>query len=159
MKLSTFAKSGLVALTLLGSSLSFAADVDMNADANDVAIGGYDTVAYFTVGKAAQGSSEYTATYKNAIYQFASAENRDLFRATPEKYAPQYGGFCAFGVTMERKFDVDPKAFKIVDNKLYLNLNADVQKRWLTDTNGFIDTADNNWGSIKSKTDAQLEAE
>ena len=156
MKFSTFAKSTFVALSLMGSAFTYAADVDMNANANDVAIGGYDTVAYFTAGKAQPGTSDFTATYKNAIYQFSSAENRDLFRENPEKFAPQYGGFCAFGVSMERKFDVDPKAFKIVDNKLYLNLNSDVQKRWLTDTAGYIDTANDNWTSIKDKTDEQL---
>lgn len=96
------------------------------------------------------------ATHKNAIYQFSSAQNRDLFIQNPEKYAPQYGGFCAFGVTMERKFDTDPTAYKIVDNKLYLNLNSDVQKRWLTDIPGFINTAENNWGGIKSKPDSEL---
>ena len=100
---------------------AFAADIDMNADANDVAISGYDPVAYFSDSEATKGSAEYTATYKNAIYHFSSAENRDLFRADPGAYAPQYGGYCAFGVTMEKKFDVDPEAWKIVDNKLYLN--------------------------------------
>ncbi|MFC3120290.1 YHS domain-containing (seleno)protein [Agaribacter flavus] len=159
MKLSAILKAAAVASTLTLSSFVFAADIDMNADANDVAIKGYDTVAYFTQGSAVEGSSKYTATYKNAIYQFSSEKNRDLFRSNPEKYAPQYGGFCAFGVTMERKFDTDPTAFKIVDNKLYLNLNSQVQERWLTDVPGFIGSADGIWGDIKSKTDAELEAE
>ena len=103
-----------------------------------------------------KGTSDFTATYKNAIYKFSSEENRDAFKADPAKYAPQYGGFCAFGVTMNRKFDTDPLAFKIVDEKLYLNLNAKVQKRWLTDVDGFISTAEQNWGGIADKTDAIL---
>ncbi|MEM0912461.1 MAG: YHS domain-containing (seleno)protein [Pseudomonadota bacterium] len=159
MKISKVFKALALVITVSYSALSIAADIDVNANNNDVAIKGYDTVSYFTDNQALKGNSKYTATYKNAIYQFSSADNRDLFRENPEKYAPQYGGFCAFGVTMERKFDTDPEAFKIVDNKLYLNLNADVQKRWVTDIPGFINTADNNWGGIKGKTDAQLEAE
>ncbi|MEM9101366.1 MAG: YHS domain-containing (seleno)protein [Pseudomonadota bacterium] len=158
MKLSTLAKSTLLASALLISSTSLAADIDMNADKNDLAISGYDTVSYFTQGKAVPGSSKFTATYKNAIYQFASAANRDLFRKNPNQYAPQFGGFCAMGVALEKKFDVDPQAFKIVDNKLYLNLNPAVQKKWLTDVPGYIQTAENNWGEIKTKTPEKLNA-
>ncbi len=158
MKLRTFLQLSVAAVSLSFSALSLAADIDMNADANDVAIKGYDTVSYFTASTPVLGTSDYTATYKNAIYQFASAENRDLFKADPAKYAPQYGGFCAFGVTMDRKFDTDPTAYKIVDNKLYLNLNAKVQQRWLSDTNTFINTADTTWVSIKDKSDTVLAA-
>lgn len=157
MKLSTIFKATAIATSLAFSAFTFAADIDVNANTNDIAIKGYDTVAYFTAGKPVEGSSDYTATYKNAIYKFSSEENRDLFKLDPSKYAPQYGGFCAFGVTMDRKFDTDPSAFKIIDDKLYLNLNAQVQQRWLTDTEGFIQTAEQNWGDIKGKTDAQLE--
>ena len=157
MKISTVTKSLALAATLLASSLSFAADIDMNANANDIAISGYDTVAYFTNGKAVEGSHKFSATYKNAIYQFSSAEHRDLFRSNPEKYAPQFGGFCAMGVALERKLDVDPQAFKIVDGKLYLNLNPAVQKKWLSDVPGNIGTALDNWDGIKTKTDAQLQ--
>jgi YHS domain-containing protein len=159
MNFKTILKASAIASTLLLSTFTFASDIDVNANANDLAIQGYDTVAYFTEGQPVQGSSEFTATYKNAIYQFSSEEHRDLFRENPEKYAPQYGGFCAFGVTMERKFDTDPTAFKIVDNKLYLNLNSQVQARWLTDVPRFVESANGNWGDIKLKTDAELEAE
>jgi YHS domain-containing protein len=157
MNFKSLTKSTLIAATVFASSLSYAANIDMNADANDLAISGYDTVAYFTVGKAIAGNVKYTATYNNAIYQFSSEEHRDLFRANPEKYAPQFGGFCAMGVALERKLDVDPTAFKIVDNKLYLNLNNAVQQKWLTDVPGNIDTAEGNWTEIKTKTDAELE--
>lgn len=157
MNITKFAKTALIASSVLVSSLSFAANIEMNADANDLAISGYDTVAYFTKGKAIAGNVKYTATFNNAIYQFSSQENRDLFKSDPAKYAPQFGGYCAMGVAMERKFDVDPTAFKIVDNKLYLNLNSAVQQKWLTDVDGYIETADGNWGDIKSKTVAQLE--
>ena len=117
-----------ISSALLMSSLSNAADIDANADVNDIAIKGYDPVSYFMDNKPMMGSSDYTATHKNAIYQFASADHRDAFRAAPEKYAPQFGGFCAFGVTKERKFDTDPTAWRINDGKLYLNLNKTFKK-------------------------------
>lgn len=159
MKLSTIAKSIAFAAAIASSSFAFAAQIDMNADANDIAIKGYDTVSYFTAGSPVKGSSHYTATYKGAIYQFANAENRDLFRSAPERYAPQFGGYCAMGVALEKKLDTDPMAYKIVDGKLYLNLNAAVQKKWLTDINGYVDTAEDNWIDIRSKTAAELDAE
>jgi YHS domain-containing protein len=144
-------------LALSLSAASFAADIDMNANGNDLAIQGYDPVAYFTNEKPTRGSSDFTATYKNAIYHFSSEENRDLFRASPAKYAPQFGGFCAFGVTKGRKFDTDPTAWRVVDGKLYLNLNKDVQKVWLEDVPGYITNANQTWPTIKSFTDSALE--
>lgn len=156
MNLSQAIKSVFAVSTLALSSLAFAADIDMSADANDVAISGYDTVSYFTDSKPLHGSSQYTATYKNAIYQFSSAENRDTFRANPEYYAPQYGGFCAMGVALEKKLTVDPTAWKIVENKLYLNLNKAVQKKWLSDVPGNLETSEHNWPEIKNQNAAAL---
>lgn len=158
MNLSQAIKSVFAVSTLALSSLTFAADIDMSADANDVAISGYDTVSYFTDSKPLHGSSQYTATYKNAIYQFSSAENRDTFRANPEYYAPQYGGFCAMGVALEKKLTVDPTAWKIVENKLYLNLNKAVQKKWLSDVPGNLETSEHNWPEIKNQNAAALNA-
>ncbi|GAB3521162.1 YHS domain-containing (seleno)protein [Photobacterium alginatilyticum] len=132
------------------STAAFSADIDVSADNNDIAIKGYDPVAYFTESKALKGNKAFTATYKNAIYQFSSADNRDAFKAEPDKYAPQYGGYCAFGVAMGKKFETDPNAWKVVDNKLYLNLDKSVQKRWLEDVPGYINTANTNWSTIKT---------
>lgn len=159
MKLKTTFKALAAVAALTSASLSFAADIDMNADVNDVAIQGYDTVSYFTNGKPMQGNAEYTATYKNAIYHFSSESNRDLFRANPAKYAPQYGGYCAMGVALNKKLDTDPTAWRIVNDKLYLNLNHAVQKKWLTDVPGNIQTAEVNWPEISRKTVAELNAE
>ena len=103
MKLVNAIKSVAAVAVLSVSSLTWAADIDVNVNANDLAIQGYDAVAYFTQGKPVQGSAEYTASYQDAIYHFSSADNRDRFRAYPEKYAPQYGGFCAMGVALEKK--------------------------------------------------------
>lgn len=158
MKFTRLAKSAAVAAVMFTSTISYAADIDANADANDIAIKGYDTVAYFTQSKPVKGSSEYTATYKNAIFHFASAKNRDLFKADKEKYAPQYGGYCAMGVAMNLKFDTDPTAWKIVDNKLYLNLNKDVQKAWMTKIPANIQTAETNWPELKVLTPAEAKA-
>jgi YHS domain-containing protein len=118
---------------------------------------GYDVVAYFTDGNAVVGNDQYTAEYDGAKYRFASADNRDKFQANPDKYAPQLGGYCAFGTAMGRKFDGDPTAWKIVDGKLYLNLNKDIQKKWLENPAGFIRGANHNWPVIASVPDATLE--
>lgn len=147
---STGKKLTLIA-ALLGTSVSLmAADIDMSVDDNDLAIKGYDPVAYFTDAGAVQGNPQFSATYKNAIYHFASSENRDQFKADPQAFAPQYGGYCAFGVAMGKKFETDPQAWKIEDGKLYLNLDKTVQQRWLEDTQGFIQDANTNWTSIKT---------
>ncbi|HBS42021.1 MAG TPA: hypothetical protein DEA26_05025 [Oceanospirillales bacterium] len=159
MKLVNAIKSVAAVAVLSVSSLTWAADIDVNVNANDLAIQGYDAVAYFTQGKPVQGSAEYTASYQDAIYHFSSADNRDRFRAYPEKYAPQYGGFCAMGVALEKKLDADPTAWRIVDQKLYLNLNHAVQKKWLSDVPGNIDTAEETWPEIRHKTVAELNAE
>jgi hypothetical protein len=158
MNLSTLVKTTAVTAVLLASTTSFAADIDANANVNDIAIKGYDTVAYFTMNKPVMGSHEFTATYKNAIFQFANAKHRDLFKADATKYAPQFGGYCAMGTAMNLKFDTDPTAWKIVDEKLYLNLNKDVQKSWLKDVPGNLKTAETNWPALKLLTPAQAKA-
>jgi len=146
----------LAASALAVTSSVFAADIDMSADANDLAIQGYDPVAYFLDNQPVQGSHEFTATYKNAIYQFSSAEHRDLFKEDPTAYAPQFGGFCAMGVALGKKFEVDPTAWKLVDGKLYLNLNKDIQQRWSTDISGHIEEAVGLWPGIKGKLPQEL---
>lgn len=152
------AKTLVAVFGLVLSALSFAAaENDLNK--NDVAISGYDAVSYFTEQKAKKGKAKYSAVYNDAIYHFSSASNRDSFRQTPEKYAPQYGGYCAFGVTKHRKFSADPQAWRVVDGKLYLNLNKNVQKIWLEDVPGNIETAQQVWPEIKSTSDAYLEAQ
>lgn len=122
------------------------------------AVHGYDVVAYFTKGKPVAGDDRYTAEHEGATYRFSSAEHRDTFTSDPAAYAPQYGGYCAFGTAMGRKFDGDPNAWAIVDNKLYLNLNKEIQARWKENVPGFIKGAENNWPLIRSVADASLEA-
>ncbi len=141
------------ALSALALSINaFAAGPEVNVNDNDVALHGYDPVAYFTKSAPTKGSNKYTAVYNDAVYQFSSATNRDLFRSNPSKYAPAYGGYCAFGVTLDKKFDGDPNAWKIVDGTLYLNLNKDVQKKWSEAIPSNITKADGNWPEIQFST-------
>ena len=110
---------------------------------------GYDVVAYFTKGKPTEGSSHYTSSYGGVTWQFANEENRDMFAANPAKYTPQYGGFCAWGVSVGKLFDVDPvNGWKIVDGKLYLNFNGDINATFGKDPAGFIGKANNNWPAL-----------
>ena len=142
---------------LLISSLSFAAA--SNIGTNDVAIHGYDPVAYFTQNKPVQGKAQFTATHHGAIYRFSCAAHRDQFKTNPERFAPQFGGYCAMGVVLNKKLDVDPAAFYISNNKLYLNLNKTVQKKWLTDVPGHIKNADRIWHGIEDLSVATVNAE
>ncbi|GHG05252.1 YHS domain-containing (seleno)protein [Thalassotalea marina] len=149
MKLSTLFKSISVAGALAVSSLAFAVDNNINVNANDLAIHGYDPVAYFTKGAPTKGSAKYSATHEGAIYYFSSTENRDKFKANPTKFAPQFGGYCAMGIVLNQKLDTDPSAWYIDQGKLYLNLNKTVQKKWMEDVSGNIQTADRTWNGIE----------
>ena len=113
-----------------------------------VAILGSDPVAYFTEGEYTPGTEEFTHEWEGATWQFASAENRDLFAANPEEYAPQYGGFCAYAVSQGNTASIEPTAWKIVDGKLYLNYNDKIQERWAKDIPGHIAQADENWPGV-----------
>ena len=157
MKFTKTLKMASAAGALLVSSMSFASAV--NIGTNDLAIKGYDPVAYFTKNMAVEGSAKYTATHDGAIYRFASAANRDKFNADAAKYAPQFGGYCAMGVALNKKLDVDPQAFHIENGKLYLNLNKDVQKKWATDIPGHLKTADRIWAGIEDLSVAATNAE
>ena len=147
-----------LALAVLPASAGIVHAVDEINIVDGYAVHGYDVVAYFTQGRPVEGKSDFTAQYDGATYRFASAASRDTFIADPAAYAPQYGGYCAFGTAMGRKFDGDPTAWAIVDGKLYLNLNADIQTRWREDIPGFIRGAENNWPIIREVADASLEA-
>ena len=110
---------------------------------------GYDVVNYFTAGKPAQGSDKHEAVYGGVTWRFVSKEHRDMFEANPEKYAPQYGGFCSWGAANGKLFDVDPMTgWTIVDGKLYLNFNADLNKTFTKEATKFIPKADKNWSSL-----------
>ncbi len=113
-----------------------------------IAIDGTDPVAYFTENAPVAGSADYTYEWGGATWQFSSAENRDLFASDPEAYAPQYGGHCAWAVAQGQSAPTDPDAWRIVDGKLYLNLNNNIQARWERDIPGNITKADANWPEV-----------
>lgn len=141
----------LGAAALLLPATLFAANPVNKSFFGDVAIEGYDAVAYFTAGKPVEGTKEHTVSYQDANWRFASAENRALFAADPEKYAPQYGGYCAFAVANGSKAGIDPESWKVVDGKLYLNYSKAIQKKWLEDVPGFIEKADANWAKLRDE--------
>lgn len=121
----------------------------INVDGNGVAIQGYDPVAYFTDGKPMQGTDEFTSKHEGAIYKFASADHKAMFDAEPAKFTPQYGGYCAYGLAQGSKASVEVDKFTVVDGKLYLNFNGDIQNRWAKDISGYVSKADKNWSAMK----------
>ncbi len=118
---------------------------------NGIAIKGADPVGYFKQGKVVRGSDRFSYQWNDATWHFASAENRDLFASNPEKYAPQYGGYCAWAVSQGYTAPIDPDAWKIVDGKLYLNYNKRIQRTWERDIPGNIAKADRNWPGVLNK--------
>ncbi|MCA9419979.1 MAG: YHS domain protein [Nitrospira sp.] len=115
---------------------------------NRVALNGYDVVAYFTVGQAVKGFSRFSADYLGSTFYFSTMNNRETFSAAPERFAPQYGGYCAFGVAKGYKATIDPESFTIVDGKLYLNYSPSVLAGWRKNISGYIRQADQNWPEV-----------
>ncbi len=142
-----------IALGLTGIATPALAVKQTGAEYNTMHAGlganGYDVVSYFTVGKPVAGSDRYTSEFGGVKWQFSSAENLATFKSDPAKYAPQYGGFCAWGVSVGKLFSVDPvNGWKIVDGKLYLNFNGDINTTFSKDTAGYISKAERNWPSL-----------
>ncbi len=115
---------------------------------SNIAASGYDVVAYFTDSRPVEGSKSFTAEYDGAEWRFSSAQNRDLFVANPVRYAPQYGGYCAWAVSQGYTASTVPEAWRIVDGKLYLNYSTGVQAKWEKDIPGHIAKADTNWPNV-----------
>ena len=118
---------------------------------NGLAIRGYDPVAYFRESKPVRGSDGFRTDWNGATWNFASTANRDAFLADPEKYAPQYGGYCAWAVSQGYTAPVSPEAWRIVGGRLYLNYSKSVQRTWEEDIPGNIAAADGNWPGIRRK--------
>jgi YHS domain-containing protein len=118
---------------------------------SSTALGGHDPVSYFTEGKPVTGKSDITHHWKGVTWRFVSAKNRDLFKAKPEAYAPQYGGYCAWAVSQGYTAKGDPNHWKIVDGKLFLNYDATVQRTWEKDVPGHISSANKNWPRVLEK--------
>jgi YHS domain-containing protein len=139
----------LFATSALVPSLAVAADAVYTGTFSNNAVSGYDTVAYFTDGKPVKGSEQFKTEYKGATWLFSSQENLERFKGDPEKYAPQYGGYCAYAVGEKNALvSAEPDVWKIVDGKLYLNYDKDVGKIWAKDIPGYIQKADANWPGL-----------
>jgi YHS domain-containing protein len=137
---------GLSVLMIATSSNAGPAHVEV--DKHGVILAGHDAVAYFTENAPVLGSSDFTAEYNGATYQFKNAGNRDLFKTNPANYAPEFGGFCAYGTVFGKKFEIDGKAFAIVDGKLYVNKNVQVRETWQEDKLENIESANQQWPVI-----------
>lgn len=120
--------------------------------ADGTGLKGYDPVAYFTLGQPTPGEDQYTYRWKGVAYRFASAQNLDLFKGDPEKYLPQYGGYCAYAMALNRIADIDPARWTIVDGKLYLNNGHIAQTLWSVNKTGNIESADRNWPLYPKKS-------
>lgn len=146
----------LAAAAFIGVSLlsapAFAASPEIYTGLlSNLAVGGYDPVAYFDAGAPAKGSKEFSFDYNGATWRFASAGNLEKFKANPSAYAPQYGGYCAWAVAQNYTAPGNPENWSVRGGKLYLNYNDKVQSDWLKDPDGFIVKADANWPAVLSK--------
>ena len=134
---------------VLAAALAFAAPALAQKPevytAGGAALGGYDPVAYFTESRPVKGEARFTHQWRGATWRFASAAHRDAFAASPEKYAPRYGGYCAYGVASGYAVPTVPEAWSVRDGRLYLNYSTGVQQSWLRDPAGYIRKADANW--------------
>lgn len=145
------------ALAAAGLLLAVAADASARSPEiytgilSSTAAGGYDAVAYFTEGRPVEGRREFTHSWRGATWRFANEKNRDLFKASPETYAPQYGGHCAWAVSQGYTAKGDPRHWKIVNGRLYLNYNAGVHRTWEKDASRLIASGDRNWPAVLAK--------
>lgn len=148
MRASSLAVFGL----LLSASGAFAGQIFVK---DGVALRGYDPVAYLNQQKAVPGDPKITAQYEGATFRFANEADRAAFVASPAKFVPAYGGYCAYGTALGHKAPTDPQAFAVINGKTYLNYNKDVQAKWKSDIPGYIAKAETQW--VKIKDDASVE--
>jgi hypothetical protein len=139
----------LAAALLAAATSAFAADPIHTT--NGAALSGYDPVAYFTEKKATKGKPEIELEWAKVKWRFASEANRDAFRADPTRYAPQFGGYCAWAVSKDYTYRADPEAWSIVDGKLYVNYDAKVKEAWTKDLPNAIERANKNWPAVLTK--------
>ncbi len=121
-----------------------------------LAVHGYDVVAFFKAGRAIRGSGKFTAVHEQATYEFANKENLEQFQKNPAAYLPQFGGYCAMGAALGKKLDGDPECWRVVEGKLYLNVNEEIQQKWAKDLEANIAKAHKNWQTIADKAPSAL---
>lgn len=147
MKLNVLRSIVFAMTLLLPLKLMAAAEIYTGFFSNE-ALAGYDTVAYFDVKKPVKGKDKFSYKYKGADWLFSTEKNREKFIKMPEKYAPQYGGYCAWLVAQNDRAKGDPLQWSVVDGKLYLNYDAEIKAKWLKDPSGFIEKADKFWPEV-----------
>ena len=147
MRTMVWSLRGLALAALFMASMA-AADDRINKDAENLAILGYDTVAYFTDGRPVKGSPEFEYVWQDARWQFASVEHRSLFASDPDRYAPQFGGFCTGGVALGRLAPIDPEAWLIVDGRLYLHYDKEGRDETAADPKADIAVAAERWEAL-----------
>lgn len=145
----TFQPRWILYISLLLLSLPASAESEIYTKFfSDLAVSGYDSVAYFQEAKPVKGSDDFTLNYKGAVWQFKNQANLDTFTLNPEKYAPQYGGYCAWAVAQDNTAKGDPKQWYIHEGKLYLNYDKDIRDKWLKDKEALIKQADALWPTV-----------
>jgi len=155
MTISKFVMATVVSTALLGATAPSQAADEINAAPGlsiagaPLALHGYDAVAYFTKGQPVRGSDSFVYVHEGVAYRFSNQAHLDTFKEDPGRYAPRYGGFCAYGVSVGKKFDGDPHLWKIENGQLYLNLNEKIYQTFLEDVDGNIRKADRNWPEIE----------
>ena len=142
---------GALAVAMVSSPASARSPEIYTGILSSTAVGGYDPVAYFREGKPVQGKKDLTHTWKGVTWRFVNAKNLDDFKAMPEAYAPQYGGYCAWAVSQGYTAKGDPNAWSIVDGKLYLNYTKTGRETWRQNRTAYIAQADRNWAAVKQQ--------
>ncbi len=141
----------LVALVLVSGAFAKSPIPSLNLSNAGLALRGYDPVAYFEVGKPVRGKRDISVSNGGARYLFSSTANKEQFLLDPDKYLPEYGGYCAYGTAVNNKVDGDPKVWRIVGGKLYLNINRSVERTWRKDPKGYIRKANRNWPRLRDR--------
>jgi len=138
---------GTAAIAMAGAG----AQPDVNVSKDGVAIEGYDAISYISEGRPLQGSTRFETRWNGAVWRFTSAAHRDTFLADPARYAPQFGGYCAYAVSQGHTANGDPLVWKVVDGRLYLNYSTSVQRTWEKDVPGYIAEARANWPGVLNR--------
>lgn len=149
------AKSILLAV-LVSSGLVTTAVAAPDYASSTTGVAGYDLVSYQNGKRPIRGNGHFLSVQNGVTYLFANADNKADFDRNPGKYLPAYGGYCAFGVSVGKKFVGDPEVWRIIDGALYLNLDENIQDQWLKDVPGRIKTANTNWTKIRNKAPSEL---
>ncbi len=145
-----------LAITLASLAMWAGSALAASPEHSTTAVGGYDVVSYRTGEKPVRGNGNHLVVHEGVTYLFQNEENRKAFEKNPQSYVPAYGGYCAFGVSVGKKFVGDPDVWRVVDGRLYLNLDTRIQEEWVKDVPGNIRQANARWTEIRDEDPASL---